>query len=302
MASRATAATEEREVARALGDAADRFVLELEDLSRNMAEYLFREIPELGDEPELLAEMHASNRANVATWLEMVKRGTPVHEVIPPPDAIRVARTYVLRGAPLTAMLRVYRLGHGYVYRDWLRVLRETASPQVIDRVVERSLELSFAYVDAMSAHIAEAYATEKARLARRAEAARAETVRALVAGPVGDVDAASRTLGYELRRRHVAAVLWAEPADEADEPLVRLEAAASEIAARLGASRPLLVPAGRSLLWMWCATPDAARREVAGPRADGVSVALGEPGEGAGGFADSHAQALEARRIALVA
>lgn len=306
MASPATGATESR-VTQALSAAADRLLLELEELSGGMAEYLFREIPELGDEPELLAEMHASNRANVSAWLEMIKRGAAVNEVVAPPDAIRVARTYVMRGAPLTMLLRVYHLGHGYVYRWWLRALRlGEHPPEMIDRLIRRSLELSFAYVDAMSAHIAETYAAEKARLARRADAARAETARALLSGVALDLDAASRTLGYQLRRWHVAAVLWADPADDAEEPLGRLEAAAGEIGARLGASRPLLVPTGRSLLWSWWATsdapPDAVLREAARPRRDGVSVALGEPGEGAEAFAHSHAQAQEARRIALVA
>jgi DNA-binding PucR family transcriptional regulator len=204
-------------------------------------------------------------------------------------------------------VLRVYHLGHGFVYRAWLRALRiGEHPPEMIDRMIGRSLELSFAYVDAMSTHIADAYAAEKARLARRVDAARAETARALLAGTAIDVDAASRALGYELRLWHVAAVLWSEPADDADEPLARLEAAAGELAARSGASRPLLVPAGRSVLWSWYAAPKAppedTLRDVARPRRDGVSIAFGEPGEGARGFVDSHGQAVEARRVALVA
>jgi hypothetical protein len=174
-----------------------------------------------------------------------------------------------------------------------------------MDELMGRSLDLSFAYVDALSIEVAETYAQERARLVRSADAARAETARAIVAGEPVDVDAASRSLGYEPRRWHVGMVLWASPADEGEDPLGRLEALAVALADALGAAKPLLIPAGRSLLWAWCGTAQRPPREALPglarlPRpADGLHAALGEPGEGIGGFATTHAEALEARRVA---
>jgi DNA-binding PucR family transcriptional regulator len=299
--------TGEQEIAAALRLAVERFEPEVGELARRAAEHIAAEIPEIGAEPEIVAEVRGAVRASVVGWLRMVTDELPAADIAPPEDALQLARTAVLRGAPLAVLLRVYRVGHGFVIREWLPVLHATAAeePELLGRLVERVLELSFAYVDATSAQIAEFFATERERLVRSADAARAETTRAIVAGAPVDVDAASSVLGYELRRRHVGMIVWVDPADDAEDPLGMLEAAANEIAATLGGGRPLLVPAGRSLLWGWCATEtlsDDAAAALKGRRRDGVSGALGEPGEGLAGFARTHADALEARRVALLA
>jgi DNA-binding PucR family transcriptional regulator len=181
----------------------------------------------------------------------------------------------------------------------------EEPSPEMADELVDRSLERSFAYVDALSIQVVESYAQERARFVRSADAARAEIARAILAGDPVDVDAASRSLGYELRRWHVGMVLWAQPGDEGEDPLSRIEGLAGALGDALGSAQPLLIPAGRSLVWAWCGTAQPPSQDtLAGltrgrGRPDGVHAALGEPGEGIGGFASTHAEALEARRVA---
>ncbi len=288
----------------ALAECADRFEARLAEHSDLLADHLMGEVPELGDEPELRAEWVASNRANLAAFMAMIRTGVPSREVQPPPDALEVARTYVLRGTPLTALLRVYRVGHAFVYERWLEVLQQRDDDRAFFQVlIQRSLQISFAYVDAMSVHIAETYLTERANAVRGADLARAETARAILAGDPVDAEHAGRTLGYDLGRWHTGLVLWADPQGDADSPIGRLEDAARELAAVLGCARPLVVPAGRSLLWAWCGT-DArpAQDHVHARRPDGVSVAIGDAAEAISGFVRSHEEALEARRVHLLA
>ena len=292
----------------ALRDAAERFEPRVDEIASRLADHLAEEIPELGDEPELHAELVASNRANLSAWLGMVKRGTPAEEIRPPEEALAVARTYLLRGTPLPIVLRVYRVGHGFVYREWLAAMLEGDHPPVrLGPLVERSMELSFAYIDAMSTHIAGTSASERASSARSADLVRAETVRGILSGAEVDLDAASQRLGCELRRWHVGMVLWADPADDAEQSVGRLEAAAREVATGLGCARPVVVPIARSLAWAWSTTverpdPDQLGEAARRHREDGVSVGLGEPGEALAGFVRSHREATAARRVSLLA
>lgn len=135
----------------------------------------------------------------------------------------------------------------------------------------------------------------------------RAETARAILAGEPVDVDGASRNLGYELRRWHVGVVLWASPREEAEDPLSRIERLAVDLADALGSAKPLVIPAGGRLMWGWCGTAqppsgetlDRLTRLPAGR--DGLHAAVGNPGEGIGGFARTHAEALDACRVATL-
>ena len=307
MASRATTKPAP-EAVHALDSAAERLRSDIDDVTDRVAERLRAEITDLGQEPGLDAELTAAIRASVLGWLDFLCRGQPTREVALPEDAVALARTYALRGAPSELLLRLYRLGHGVVFREWMAALRvEEPSSELMDELVGHSLDRSFAYVDALSLQIAESYAQERARFVRSADAARAETARAIVSGEPVDVDAASRSLRYELRRWHVGMILWATPSAEGEEPLSRIEALAVELADALGSPQPLLVPAGRSVMWAWCgAARPPSHETLAGlPRLPGRPVALhaalGNPGEGIGGFASTHAEALEARRVATL-
>lgn len=242
-------------------------------------------------------------------WLDFLCVGQPTREIALPAEALALARTFALRGASSELLLRLYRLGHGRVFREWMRALRaEEPPPELMDELMGRSLDLSFAYVDSISIQIAESYAEERGRFVRSADAARAETARAIVAGESVDVDAASRGLGYELRRWHVGAVLWAPPGDEAENPFGRIERLAMDLAGVLGAAKPLFVPAGGRLMWAWCGvaqppsreTLDGLTRRLPAGR-EGLHAALGNPGEGLAGFANTHAEALESRRVATL-
>ena len=299
-------ANSEQEIAAAVQEIVDGLADELDELAGRLTRHLYAEIPALGELPELAAEVEETVIASLRGWLGTVRHGFSAAEVAPAAEVLSIVQTWVLRGAPLPALLRAFHVGHGFLVREVVvEIPEEERTPELLGAVLQRLLTLSFAYIDALTAHVVDVYASERARLVRGADAVRADAARRVLSGAEIDVDAAGRDLGHELRRWHVGILLWADSADDRDDPLSRLEAEAAGIATALGCDRPLLVPAGRGLLWAWSGSPGPpAAGAVAGLRGrrlgDGLSAALGEPGEGANGFRRSHEDALEARRVAL--
>jgi DNA-binding PucR family transcriptional regulator len=276
------------------------------DHGLQMAELLLTEIPELraaagADGETLLEETRASCQSNLDCALANMRPGTLPDE--PPVAAVEWARNMVHRGLQLSTILRAYRLGHGQFWQTWHGLLVERIPDQDLrSRVLERTSAFMFAYVDAVCARLVEEYAAERERWVRSAAAVRSEMARRLLAGEAVESDAASHVLNYELRRHHVALVLWIPAQDgEAGAPL---EPLATRVAQHLGSADPLVVPAGRSLLWAWCGAHeplDPGRLEsLRGLGRDAeVRIAVGESAHGPAGFVRSHEEAQQARRMA---
>ena len=119
----------------------------------------------------------------------------------------------------------------------------------------------------------------------RSADAVRRETLEQMLGGEVPDTGAAGARLGYDLRRWHTAFVVWGDTED----------ADVESSAAAVGGPNTLLVPLGTGMVAGWAPGPVAAP-DGAEP---GSRAAIGAPGEGLDGFRRSHAEALEARRVA---
>jgi hypothetical protein len=86
------------EAAQALSATAERLRGDIGGVADRVSERLLGEIGDLGDEPELAAELSATVRASVLAWLDFLSLGRPTREVALPADAIALARTYALRG------------------------------------------------------------------------------------------------------------------------------------------------------------------------------------------------------------
>ena len=191
--------------------------------------------------------------------------------------------------------------------RSIVEIPEEERTPELLGSVLQRLLTLSFAYIDAITAHVVDVYTSERARLVRGADAVRADTVRRMLSGAEIDVDAAGRELGYDLRRWHVGMLLWADPADDRDDPLSRLEAEAAGIATALGSgSAAARSPPVAAVLWAWSGSPGAPagrgplRASAGAGSAIGSAPRSASPARARSGFSRSHADALEARRVAL--
>ena len=135
---------------------------------------------------------------------------------------------------------------------------------------------------------------------------ARTGVIDALLAGEHIDHEQASRRLGYELSRNHLAFAIWSDaPHDRGDIALAMIERAAFELVSSLGMGSPLLVPRARLCLAGWIGTRgedhivDLEHAHVDVQSFPTVLAAFGSPGVGVAGFARSHREAFHARRIA---
>ena len=271
-------------------------------LAREMNEHLFAMMAELRerDDGVLPEETRASCEVNIAQVLRLLSLGTGPDALVLPPEAAEWARSLVRRGITLVALLRAYRLGHAWLWDRWSQALHDRiAEPEELVAALEPSSAFMFEYVDLISGVLVAEYGTERERMMRSAEQLRAETVRTiLAAGPV-DEEVASRRLGYELRRHHVSLRVSGRGRE-----LRGLERAAREVAAVLGGGEPLVVGSGAASVDVWWggyAPPDAAALDAYVPP-DGILVAAGRPDHGIDGFRRSHAEALEAARVAALA
>jgi hypothetical protein len=271
-------------------------------LGEGMAEHLYAAIPELAasQDEELRAELRASSEANIAQVLRLLSHGAGTDDVVVPREALEYLRGNVRRGIPLAALLRSYRLGHAWLWERWSQALQDRVEDSgELVAGQDQSSGFMFAYVDKVSDVLVEEFGSERERMVRGAEQLRAETVKAILAGDPIDEEAASRRLGYELRRCHVALRVSSGASE------VRgLDRAVTEAAATLGDGKPLVVPSGAARFDVWCGSfepPEIDGLDAYEPP-PGVLIAFGRPAEGAAGFRSAHAEALQAARIRSLA
>jgi DNA-binding PucR family transcriptional regulator len=268
-----------------------------------MADHLTASIPELraaDADDALLAELRASTEANVGQALRLLRLGSGVDEAVLAPEARRFLRGNVARGVPLPVLLRSYRLGHEWLWDRWTQAMRDRVhDPEELVAAQEIASAFMFGYVDRVCDLLVEAYAVERERLMPAAAEVRAQTVRAVLAGESIDEETLTRRLGYEVRREHVALRLTSAATE------VRgLDRAVHEAAAALGPGEPLVVPSGAASYDAWWGSFDGVDTAplVAYAPPEGVCVAFGRPGRGVAGFRRSHAEAVQAARVASLA
>ena len=273
------------------------------ELGRGMADHLSAEIPEFApalDDPELRAELEASAAANVGQVMRLLARAASADDVVVDHEALEFMRGNVRRGIALSVLLRSYRLGHAWLWEEWSHALQERVRDSgELAAGQDQSSAFMFAYVDKVSGVLVEEFGNERERMVRSAEQLRADTTRAILGGEPVDDEVASRRLGYELRRHHVAIRVSSGPS-----AVSGLERAVHEAAATLGAGDPLVVASGAARFDVWKGSfevPATDGLESYEPP-PGVLVAFGRPGAGIAGFRSSHAEALQAARVRSLA
>jgi PucR C-terminal helix-turn-helix domain/GGDEF-like domain len=292
------ALAQEAESTSAVRELAGELLPHTPELARGMAEHLYAAIPELSDidDDDLRAELLGSTEANIGQVLRFLASGATTDDVVIQHEALEFLRGNVRRGIPLAALLRSYRLGHAWLWEHWSRALQERVDDSgELAAGQDQSSAFMFAYVDRVSDALVEEFGTERERLVRSASQLRAETVRAILGGEPVDEEAASRRLGYDLRRHHVALRIAG-----AGSHVRGLERAVDEAAAALGPGDPLVVLSGAARFDAWWGSFDHPALEELESYAPpvGVLVAFGKPGQGIAGFRGSHEQALQAARI----
>lgn len=297
------------ELDRILADVAGTLGSDLDALTDQVAEEIHAEMPELGSHARVTARTRAAVRSNLAGFLAAMRDGVPTESVEVSKDTVEYARAFVHRGIPLEHAMRCFRLGHAHMWNAWAAAIdRCDLEPDTRTAVLEVVSASMFDVVDHTTTAVVAEYLQERERWNRSVEARRAETVAEILGGGAVDVDAAGRALGYDLRRWHIGLVLWSEQAAEGEDRLVALQHAVAEISeAMTGSQRPLVLASEGTSLWAWAGSTERPADETIAavaetPRADGISVAVGEPAHGVEGFRHTHERAMLARRVMRLA
>lgn len=256
-----------------------------DELAARAVEVLVRESPDVHTDPDLRELAQRSAAAMIAYVTGVIRGEVALEPAESPPQAVAYARELARRNVPMTELARAYRVGQRVMWRFGVAELRARISDETaVATAIETFTEATLLTGDVLMGNALERYAMERDRWVRSADAVRRATVRELLGGGPVDQAAAAARLRYELRRTHVAFVVWADDDD----------AVLESVAVAVGGPSSLVVPLGAGVVAGWGAP--SAIDLLAGADA---RVALGLPGTGLAGFRRSHGEALEARRVA---
>ena len=272
-------------------------------LADEFTAHLVASIPEFqADEDAFWQETRSSTEANFDQVMRLVRLGVSPDALVVPVETAEWVRGLVRRGIGLPALLRASRLGHSWLWARWSHTLgARIPDPDALTAANEQLSAFLFAYVDRISDVLVDAYGTERERAARGAKQLRTETIRAILTGEPIDEEIATRRLGYDLRRHHLALRITST-----GNTSNWLERAATEAAHAAGLSEPLIATTGHACVDVWVGcfdtpTPEVLARLEAYQPPEGIAVAVGTTGKGLDGFRASHEQARHAARIAAL-
>jgi DNA-binding PucR family transcriptional regulator len=253
----------------------------------------------LRSEPVLAAEVAASTRSNVLYWAAGIARdpGGRVPADLTP-EVLGIAREAFRRGIEQT-VYTTYHAGQNVVQAYWMRTaFALSADPAVLRQALAAGSASVAGFVEDMVAALSEQLRRERADLARSSHARWFEVVSLILDSAPITTGRAGAQLGYDLRSRHTAAVLWTDPRrpDQA-----ALAAAAEALGPVTRARQVLTVIASSSSVWAWLAAAadtGAAAITAATAAHPAVRVAVGPAGTGADGFRRSHFDAVATQRL----
>ncbi len=279
-----------------MGDVAELMLAEIDDLVAEMDAAEVELSPAAGSDAAVLADTSASNRANAVRLLSMfARRDAKMAPIDIPPEALDVARTVARRGLDLDLIFQSYRRGQNVA---WSRYLKHAAQLESTGPLLFELLEVAsarmFEYVDHVVAGVIAAAQREREDVLGGAIARRAETIRLILDGAAIDAARAGERLGYDLRQRHTALVLWTPPHGDVQGAL---ESAAAVLARAAGTRPPLTLSVGPSTLWAWLGSSsepvvDALSDAIAQAQ-NHIRTAVGPTRPGITGFRRSHEAAL---------
>jgi PucR C-terminal helix-turn-helix domain/GGDEF-like domain len=257
---------------------------EIEEATRTRI-YAVSVLPRAGG-PEYAEGLRSAVSAALEYGLEGIERG---EERAPPvPEALfSQARLAARSGVSLDTVLRRYFAGHTLL-EDFL--IEEVEREELLGpAALKRLLRSQAAIVDRLLAAVSKAYTEEAERRPRSSEHRRAERIERLLGGEMLDTG----ELGYDFEARHLGIVASGPRAEEV------LATFAGSLEARL-----LTVPREEGTTWAWLGSrrrlDPAAFQGSAEELPAGLSLAIGEPGEGLAGWRLTHRQARAALSIAI--
>jgi hypothetical protein len=287
---------------------ADRLSRRVTDISATIRAATEDKISELRGDAGMLEALTASIEANVETILRTLRDDIPVHETTPPAAGLEYAKHLAKQGVPVNTLVRAYRFGQRRMTELVFAELHAIdMDPDTRVAVIERITTVLLEYVDWVSEPLGAAYQGVRERRLENQNSIRTMRLHDVLAGgELDDVDADSAAIGYPLRSRHLALIVWYPDADSESDGLPRLHHFVKDLAAAVDTSvGPLFIAADRGSGWAWLPYRSApgdlvARvRDFARTRPEAPNIAIGAVGSGVEGFRRSHRQAQRARTAA---
>ncbi|MEA2171872.1 MAG: hypothetical protein QOF76_5172 [Solirubrobacteraceae bacterium] len=276
----------------------------LDESASEVGESIHRHVDGLSD--DLFLATRQSTRANLGLITTMLGEGAQPTGFSAPEEALSYARGYVHEGLSLEQLTRSYRQGQKSYSRMWLQELGgRTEDAGDLAVAMGYFSDWLFSYIEAINYPLSEVYTAEHERWVRGGVAMRSEEVRSILAGTRVNVTEASGRLRYRLEGRHLGFVIWADETETGEVGIGdgyklfgEMDSYAGEVAAALGATSSLSLPIGRYYAG-WACVKDGVDCSSIPDGSNGLHVAIGRVGKGLDGFRRTHAEALQARKVA---
>jgi PucR C-terminal helix-turn-helix domain/GGDEF-like domain len=234
--------------------------------------------------PEYAEGLRGAVSAGIDYGLAGIERG---EERAPPiPEALlSQARLAARSGVSLDTVLRRYFAGHTLL-GDFL--MQEAEREGLQGPALKRLLRSQAAIVDRLLAAVSKAYTEEAERRPQSAERRRAERIERLLDGELLDTS----ELAYDFEAHHLGLLASGSGAAE------MLAGLAGSLGARL-----LTVSKEESTVWAWLGSrrrldPEQIEGLLSRELPTGLSLTIGEPGEGIAGWRLTHRQARAALSV----
>jgi hypothetical protein len=282
----------------------------LGELTCLIRDVLASRIVELQGDAAIIDLLESSVAGNVENILHSLRHWIPVENIEPPSAAFEYARRLAQRGVPVNALVRAYRLGQQHLLKEaYAECLRQHSAPDVQAAVYQRIVTVTFDYIDWISQRVVTVYETEHERWLTERNTARFGRIQDLISGATDDVDASESIIGHRLRVRHLGVVLWVHETGAQQDQLTRFNRAVSAVAEEFGSGSPLVVSRDRASAWAWIPVPDGFSPDpvVIRPLLDHAAgpplpmIAFGRPHAGLAGFRQTHLEAVQAQRVAMI-
>jgi hypothetical protein len=289
---------EEDARARVVRPMAERAMDAKHDFAVELAKRAHQVIPELPT--SMLDTTVASAEAGIDDLMSMVIGGIDPTGYVPSPEVRSlIPQKLVEHGLPADLALRMSRSSHSALLRRWLIELRSESDEHLALSAENYTERFLLAWFDAMDRQWLSEYNTLWERHDIDAETAREDLIRSILSGTAHDIAESSRRLGYRLEGPHRGFVIWCRPDADGSPPSLTgtLRAVPESFRAR---AVTLRLDEETVAGWVASSDPlpnDEVRLHV---RRAGRSLrlAFGSVHEGLSGFARTHQEALETKRV----
>lgn len=288
--------------AQVLAPLARRLEDSVDEVAPQLVAHIAEAVPPLTPDEEARALQMASVRGSIRDLAGLLSRAGDPGSATLPEATVALGRLAAHRQLGLTPLIRTYRLGHEVLWQWFTERLAADYPAKLHVPALRLLAGWLFAYVDTVTSLAEQVYEAERDLWMRSALAARVETVEAILAGKERDAQRAGVKLGYDLLRHHVGLVAWSTGGGASDQQR-ELATSVQQVSGALEAGQRLILPDGSAALFAWISrpTPFTAFDPEALITPPSVRLALGEPGSGLEGFRRTHAEALNARRVATL-